>query len=37
MAMSQAALDALLYFLVNGKSFGAGIDQVELILSKYKL
>ncbi|MDR1059612.1 MAG: MurR/RpiR family transcriptional regulator [Treponema sp.] len=33
-----AVLDALLYFLINGKSSGAGIDSsVELILSEYKL
>jgi DNA-binding MurR/RpiR family transcriptional regulator len=31
----MAVLDALLYFLANGKS--AGIDKVELILSEYKL
>ncbi|MDR1899661.1 MAG: MurR/RpiR family transcriptional regulator [Treponema sp.] len=33
----MAVLDALLYFLINGKSFDAGTDQAELILSEYKL
>jgi DNA-binding MurR/RpiR family transcriptional regulator len=33
----MAVVDALLYFLINGKSLGADIDPVELLLAEYKL